>query len=449
MEPTDVFRRRQVLIIRRAKIMMALILLAILAVIAAGYLTKINISFYAIATAYLIACFGMDLSAGDLVKLWPVKIFFVILSVSLFYNVALANGALEKLAGHLLYQCRHFPNILPLAVFAAATLIAGLGAGFYTVLAFMAPLTLLLCQKTKMNLVIGSMAVNYGALAGANFMTSQSGVIFRGLLETSGIAKEAAFGYTSAIFVTTLLVPVVILGGYSLWNRRMSAISIQAEKPEAFTTKQKQSIFLIVLLMAIVLTFPILHLIWPQNDWVSWANAKLDIGFLAIVFTLVSMMMKLADERKVIALVPWGTLLMICGMGILIGIAVKVGVVEAFSGWVSGNVAFWLIPVVLCCIGAIMSVFSSTLGVVAPTLFPIIPTIAAYSGLNPALLFVAVVVGAQATAISPFSSGGSLILGSAPEGIDKNALLNQLLFKAIPIGLFAAVIAVILAQLVM
>ncbi len=83
----------------------------------------------------------------EVIELWPVKIFFIILSITLFYNFALANGALEKLASHLLYKCRKFPQFLPLAIFFAATIIAGLGAGFYTVLAFMAPITLLLCKK--------------------------------------------------------------------------------------------------------------------------------------------------------------------------------------------------------------------------------------------------------------------------------------------------------------
>lgn len=109
----------------------------------------------------------------------------------------------------------------------------------------------------------------------------------------------------------------------------------------------------------------------------------------------------------------------------------------------------WLIPVVLCCVAAVMSVFSSTLGVVTPTLFPIIPALAVQAGLEPALLFAAVVVGSQATAISPFSSGGSLILGSAPEGVDKNTLFNNLLFRAIPVGIVAAVIAVIVMQIIL
>lgn len=72
----------------------------------------------------------MGLKPSEVIELWPVKIFFIILSVTLFYNFALANGALEKLASHLLYKCRKFPQFLPLAIFFAATIIAGLGAGF-------------------------------------------------------------------------------------------------------------------------------------------------------------------------------------------------------------------------------------------------------------------------------------------------------------------------------
>ncbi|MBV6616603.1 SLC13 family permease, partial [Acinetobacter baumannii] len=382
-------------------------------------------------------------------ELWPVKIFFIILSVTLFYNFALANGALEKLASHLLYKCRKFPQFLPLAIFFAATIIAGLGAGFYTVLAFMAPITLLLCKKTNMNMIIGGMAANYGALAGANFMTSQSGIIFRSLMENTGISSQTAFSYSSGIFILTLIIPIAVLGIYTLWNRKSNSIVIEDQKPEPFDKKQKQSIFLIILMMSIVLVFPILHLVFPDVKTISFLNSKIDIAFLAITFSLISLLMKLADEKKVIALVPWGTLIMICGVGMLIALGVKLGIITTLSEWLANNVPVWVIPVLLCLISAIMSVFSSTLGVVAPTLFPIVPALALTSGLNPLVLFICIVVGAQSTAISPFSSGGSLIMASAPADIDKTKFFNQLLFKAIPVGVIAALIAIFALKFVM
>ncbi|HCV3309804.1 TPA: SLC13 family permease [Acinetobacter baumannii] len=429
--------------------MTALMLMALAVSIGLGYKTKINIGFFTIAFAYLIGCFGMDLKPSEVIELWPVKIFFIILSVTLFYNFALANGALEKLASHLLYKCRKFPQFLPLAIFFAATIIAGLGAGFYTVLAFMAPITLLLCKKTNMNMIIGGMAANYGALAGANFMTSQSGIIFRSLMENTGISSQTAFSYSSGIFVLTLIIPIAVLGIYTLWNRKSNSIVIEDQKPEPFDKKQKQSIFLIILMMSIVLVFPILHLVFPDVKTISFLNSKIDIAFLAITFSLISLLMKLADEKKVIALVPWGTLIMICGVGMLIALGVKLGIITTLSEWLANNVPVWVIPVLLCLISAIMSVFSSTLGVVAPTLFPIVPALALTSGLNPLVLFICIVVGAQSTAISPFSSGGSLIMASAPADIDKTKFFNQLLFKAIPVGVIAALIAIFALKFVM
>ncbi|MDM1246417.1 SLC13 family permease [Acinetobacter sp. R933-2] len=429
---------------------MTMLILAALAIsIGLGYVTKINIGFFTIIFSYLIGCFGMGLKPSEIIELWPVKIFFIIFSVTLFYNFALANGALEKLASHLLYKCRKFPQLLPLAVFFASTIIAALGAGFYTVLAFMAPITLLLCRKTNMSMIIGGMAVNYGALAGANFMTSQSGIIFRSLMESVGVDAATGFSYATGIFVVTLIIPIVVLGLYTLWNRNSNSIHIEDTQPEAFDDKQKKSIALILGMMALVLIFPILNLLMPDQHTIAFLNSKIDIGFIAIIFALISLFMKLADEKKVMALVPWNTLIMICGVGMLIALGVKLGVITQLSDWLANNVPVWLIPILICLISAVMSVFSSTLGVVAPTLFPIVPAIALASGLNPLVLFLCIVVGAQASAISPFSSGGSLILGSAPADVDKNQLFNQLLFRAVPVGLVAALIAVLILKFVM
>src|SRR5690625_4043654 len=426
--------------------MTLIITIAILLSIAIGYKTKINIGLFAIIFAYLIGAYGLDMSAAQVVDSWPIRIFFIIFAVTLFYNVAMVNGALEKLASHLLYACRNFPILLPLAIFLSATIIAALGAGFYTALAFMAPMTLLLCQKTGMSKIIGGMAVNYGALAGANFMTSQSGVIFRGIMEGVGVGPDQAFANSTAIFVATFLIPIAVIGGYLFFNHKKLDIQITAEKPEPFEPKQKQSIVLIVMLMAIVLVIPLLNLIFPDNETISFVNSKVDIGFMALIFAVISLLLKLADEREVVALVPWGTLIMICGVGMLIEVAIQAGVIDVLSDWVSTNIPFLIIPLAMCVIGACMSLFASTLGVVTPALFPIVPAIAAATGYHPAVLFVCIVVGAQASAISPFSSGGSLILGATPQGINRSDLFDDLLFRAVPIGFLAALAATLIVQ---
>ena len=158
-----------------------MIIVACIAVaIILGYKTGINTGLFCMVFAYIIGCFVMGLKPGQVIGFWSVNTMFVILSVSLFYNFAAINGTLEKLSGALLYTCRKFPGLLPFALFAVAVLLSIMGATFFTVMAFMTPITLAICEEAHMDKLTGGVAINCGALAGGNFPTSNLGVIFRG-----------------------------------------------------------------------------------------------------------------------------------------------------------------------------------------------------------------------------------------------------------------------------
>ncbi|HAQ86896.1 MAG TPA: C4-dicarboxylate ABC transporter [Pseudomonas sp.] len=423
--------------------MSLLVVAAIVVAVALGYKTKINIGLFAIAFAYLIGCFGMGLSPSEVISMWPLKIFFIIFAVCLFYSFATVNGTLEKLAEHLIYRCRTMPQLLPFAVFFTATVISAMGAGYYTVLAFMAPITLLLCERTGMSLITGGMAVNYGALSGANFVSSQSGIIFRGLMVNAGIPENEAFINAAAIFVSTLVVPLVVISMLVFFTghgKAMKATAYVAAEPTPLNSEQKITLWLTLTMMAIVLAAPITQIAFPDNATVSFINSKMDIGLIASLFSVIALLLKLGDERKAMASVPWATLIMICGVGMLISVAIKAGTIDLLASWMGNSIPPIMVPIVFGIVAAFMSLFSSTLGVVTPALFPMVPPIAAALGVDPMVLFVAIVVGAQATSISPFSSGGSLILGSCPTGQSRTSLFPQLLFRAAPLGFVAALV---------
>ena len=183
----------------------------------------------------------------------------------------------------------------------------------------------------------------------------------------------------------------------------------------------------------IVLLPPLLHSFMHSNSIISFLNKKMDVGYVAIVLSLACLILKLADEKQVIVKIPWGTLIMICGVGMLISIAVKAGTIKLLAGWISQNIPVFFVPVVLSAIAGIMSFFSSTLGVVAPTLFPIVPVLADATGLSPMVLFTCIVMCSQATGgVSPFSSGGSLALGSCETDEERDVLFKKLMFVATP-----------------
>lgn len=424
-----------------------LVILTIIISIALGYKLKINTGFFAMGFAYIIGCFILDLKPNEVIGMWPIKIFYTILSVSLFYNFAMANGTLEKLSQHLLYSTKKFPYLLPLAIFFAAMFIASLGAGYFTVLAFFGPITLILCEKTGLKKLVGAIAVNYGSLAGANFMTSGSGIIFKGLIENTSYVNNSYY-FTSLIFISTLIVPIIVIGSLIFINFNKHTKHLDIEIPKKFEKEQKTTLTLIFTMIFLTLIIPILVTIFPNNQFFKFINSKIDIGLIAIVFSIIAFIKKLGNEKEIIAKVPWNTLIMICGVGMLISVAIKAGTIDLLSSWIGTNIPKVLVPIILCLVAGIMSFFSSTLGVVAPSLFPIVPSLVAVTGLNPAVLFVSIILGAQATSISPFSSGGSLILSSSTVE-EKDKLFNQLMFKGVSICLIGAVIFTVILGVIL
>lgn len=426
-----------------------LILCAIILAIALGYRTKINTGFFGIVFAYIIGTFYLGIKSGDIIKMWPISIFFVILAISLFYNFAMTNGTLEKLAQHMLYRTRKVPKLLPFAIFIAATILAALGAGFFAVMAFFTPITMLLCRKTGLSPLIGALAVNYGALCGNNFMISPGGVVFIGLMNQAGY-EAVSYGFEFQIFLASFVVPIVVLSLLILFNTRKkgNADVVEISLPEAFNAVQKKTLALVVSMIVVVLLFPILHIIFPQVGLIKTLDKAIDVGLVAVVFAVLALLMNLGDEKEVIKKVPWGTLIMICGVGMLISVAIKAGTVKLIAGFVTDTIPAPVVPIVMAAIGGFMSFFSSTMGVVTPALFPLVPNLAEASGIDAAVLFSAIVIGAQATAISPFSSGGSLVLSTVSEE-ERVDMFGKLIFRGVPICLGAAIIYAFIVNLIM
>ncbi len=419
----------------------ALIVGSIAVAVILGYKTKINTGLFCIVFAYIIGCFCLGMKTKALIACWPTNTMFVILAVSLFYNFAAVNGTLEKMSSYLLYACRKFPGLLPFALFFVAVILSVMGAAYFTVLAFLAPITLLICEEAKMDKLTGAVAINCGALAGGNFPTAALGVVFRGLIDTAYEAEPSliapdSFSEEMKIFAFAIIFSLILIAifRFGFKSNRNIGKGISFNKPEAFDKKQKITLNLMLIMMAVVLIFPLLKMMIPGNAVIAAVSSKIDVGLVAICFAVAALLFDLAPQKEVIARVPWNTIIMIAGAGMLIAVAVEAGTIDALSAWIGSNVPTALVPLAFSFVGAFMSFFSSTTGVVAPALFPLIPALAVSTGLNPAVLFACTILGAQSSAISPFSSGGSLILGSCGNEEERNALFNRLLFVAVPIS---------------
>lgn len=433
---------------------MFLSILIILAIIIAIYLGEkfdINTGLVALAFAYLIGCFVLGMSINDLLATFPIKLFLVIFTLALFFNFAVVNGTLEKIANLLLYKFQKQTKWLPLILYFITALVSGMGAGFFTSVAVMGAIAMALCKTSGMNKLHASFAVSLGSLSGANFMYSAHGVLFNSLLSETAVSAQADL-LTRDIFVVSFIYPIFIMLALMFFDRKNSQIGdLNIEKPEGFTKVQKVNISLIILLMVMVLGMPILAKFMPENAAIQFINSRTDITLLAMVFAIVAYLLKLAGNKQneVMARIPWGTLWLVSGVGMLIDVAVEAGTIDLLASLIN-NLPPIIIPLAVVIIAGIMSIFSSTLGVVAPLMFPMIAGIIGPTGYSASLIAVAIIIGAQSTALAPFSTGGSLILGNSGLSEEESKkFYKELLYKATPIGLAFAVIATVILMFIL
>ena len=433
-----------------------LIALAIVISIGVSYKTKLNTGLLAIAFAYIIGVFVLGLAPADVTAMWPVSVFFAILAVTLFFSVAIENGTLEKVAQRMLYRSRGLAWGLAIVFFVTAVVVAGLGAGFYAVMVFLAPAALLICTQVQIEPLLAGVSVIVGAQVGSNLMSSLNGVIFRGLFEKLGYSSSKAFSISLWIFVAYLVLTLLVVTCLTLFFRARAIRSgadahrerAVVEEPEPFDRRQRVTLALIAVFLLLALVPSILHVLFTHVDAFGTLTDKIDPPLMSVTLAVVALLLGVADSQRVIQRIPWNILIMISGVGMLIQVAVAAGTIKQIAHWLGGgHVPTHLIPVLLALVAAVITAFSSYIGVTAPALFPVVPTIAASTHLSPTLLFVCATIGGLAMAVSPYSEGGAMVMSFSPPE-EQDRMYRKELTVGLPVMGGSALVASLILTLV-
>lgn len=419
-----------------------LILTAIILAIFLGERFRINAGLIGVAFAYLIGSFVIGLSLEELFTLWPVELFMVIFGVSFFFNFANQNGTLEVLGSHMIYAFRNHLFWLPLGFFFATALISGLGASIWGAVPIIGFLALSIVKENNMDLRIAAIAVIEGALAGGLFPFGPLGAIVSGIITNSGLGEfsEAA---SWQLFITSFIYPLILLLVLMFIDKRTNKMeTLDIKKPSTFNRKQKKTLVLMGIFIVFMLIFPIIdNFSGGSIPFFANMNASLNLGMMGIVFGLIANIMELADGNTVLQRSPWAVIWLTCGITMLINVGVQVGITESLAEIIS-YVPTPLIPVVITLLSGLMSIFSSTIGIIAPLFFPTLPALYLATGLSPALMATCIVIGGFAATVTPFSDGGSLMLASSGyTGNDQKHLYNTLLYKVTPLTVGSATLA--------
>jgi len=383
--------------------------IAIIVAVLLGFLTNINIGLYAFAFAYLIGCYGLGMSPKAITGLLPTQIFYLFFAVTFFYSFTTEDGTLELISKKAIYATRKVPVLLPFVILLISGALAAMGAGLYAILALMVPVGISMAKTAGMHPFLGGITAAYGASIGSNFRYSSGGVIINGLISKDGYDAASAMAYTDQAFFNMALLYLIMTVIMFFFLKGYKVRTIEIEKPVAFNKKQKANLVILLCVIAVVILPALFTSVLPNITLVAKMSKYADIGFAATIASLIVLALKLGDAKVAFARVPWATLITICGVSTLMGVATEAGVIDALTNWVSANVAPAWIPAIVMLTGNCLSVFGSGYGVVMPTLFPMVPALAIAAGVNPGMLYSVTVLSAFLTGVSPFSSGGGLI----------------------------------------
>ena len=421
-----------------------LVLAALIISIVVGTIKKFNIGILAMIFAYIIGCVLMGKFASSVTNLFPIRIMMYIMTVAFFYGFAIENGTMQALGDRIIYLFKDHPALLPWGIFIGAAIIGGAGGGGQMAVIVMAPIAFSVAKKANFHPLLAFMATVTGAPLGGTTFWSIGGVSTRSIAEANGIDSAVAQRLVSQQSVTLLICQVsFMLIIYFLFKGHKTQ-KVEMTQPEPMTKDQKTTLTLIVVSVCLIVIPSLIKIFIPTSSFLRYVcNYVFEIQLLSLIGGTICAFKGLGDVRSIIKnQVPWNMILVICGVGMLIGVAANNGVIDMVAESISGNVSEKAFTIIMTAIGGISSFVSDGMGVCMPTFYPLIASTTAAAGFSLTAPFLGFTTAIWATAAAPLSSSGGIVLAQADEEI-RNKLFVQTLIAAIAFTIWVILLSVV------
>ena len=319
-----------------------------------------------------------------------------------------------------------------MAIYAIGLILSGVGPGAIPTLAIVPVLAIPVALKAGINPILLSLIGQMGAQCVRMCPITPEAVVVSGLMTEQGLNGSTLPAMWS-MWVTELVMMVCAFIYFKGWKFDAPIVpAVEEGQAEKFSGKQLLSLAGLALMIICVVVF------------------DLNVGLISFVIGCALGLCGCADEKKVIRLVPWNTILLVLGVGVLMNIVKLSGGVDLLAGAISRISSESTISPMMCGAAGVMSFFASGLGVVFPTLIPTVGGIAAgMPGIGPTELMASVVIGGTVAGFTPISTAGALILAGVsqfPE-VEEKYSQNKMFVQLFVISILCMVIGIVLAAL--
>jgi len=387
-------------------------LILLLAAIVLGFTRNANVGILCIGFAMVLTLiFPGSVKAKDVLAGFSTSLFIQMAGVMYLFAIINANGTLELMAKKCVSVVP--AKLIPAVMFVIGMALSASGPGSIPCLAIIPVIAIPLSVSAGINPIMVAIIGDMGAMAGRMSPLTPEAAVVRSLMEEQGLVGDTV-PIMLCTAVTCVITAIIVFLYYKGWKVNKPDNGGVKEKLPAFNWKQWLS-----LACLLVLAIGVLFLKW-------------NVGLTGFLLGSLLIVVGCGTEKKAVGGVPWGVIIMVLGVGMLMNIIKLSGGIDLLVSALESVMGPKSAAPVMAITAGVMSFFSSGLGVVFPTLVPICGSLATSIGADGVLLVAMVVIGGTIAGYTPISTTGALIMAgvaqqeNAEERFPQNKLFVEL-----------------------
>ncbi|MGE0812432.1 MAG: SLC13 family permease [Vicinamibacterales bacterium] len=389
-------------------------LAALATAVTLSMVSKVNVGVVSMALAWVVGVYLGGMRYNEVIGAFPIPLFITLVGVTLLFGMASVNGTLKRLAARAVSLCRGNAGIIPVMFFVVALFLSSIGPGNIATAALLAPMGMAVGAQAGVPPFLSALMLGNGAQAGALSPFAPTGVIVDGILNKIGLTGQewTTYGNNLMAHVVVTFTAYLLFGGWKLFTSHRGADGATLAPHEPFERKHWLTLGALASVVLAVVLF------------------EVQVGMAAMTAATLLSLFKASDEKEAIRHMPWGVVLMVCGVTVLIGVLEKTQGMSLFTDILASISTPGTVNAVVAFATGLVSVYSSTSGVVLPAFLPTVPGLVERLGGGSAMgIASSMVVGGHLVDLSPLSTIGALCIAALPNasGDDTTKLFNQLL----------------------
>lgn len=395
---------------------------------------SVNMGALALVAAFVVGTLVFTVDTSEILDGFPASLFVILVGVTYLFALARNNGTVDWIIHAAVRAVRGRVALVPWAMFAVCAAVTAMGAVSPAAVAIIAPVAMGFATSYRIHPMLMGFMVVQGATAGSFSPIGIFGVITNDVMRQNGLPSSPALLFVSTFAAAAVVAAIayVSFGGRALIARGASERVLvnavgnasgggdtitgsgssdsskgggkssggAAPHEGALNLERRLTLLGLASLALGALVF------------------DLDVGFTALTVAVLLTLIFPASARGAVDKISWGTVLLIGGIVTYVALLQNQNTVQ----WLGDSVAHVGIPLLaaflICLIGAIVSAFASTtgiLGALIPLAIPFLMT----GQVNATGLVIALAISSSLVDCSPFSTNGALVVANAaPEERD-------------------------------